>query len=386
MGEIYYCKNCGGVMEFDVTTQSLKCPNCGTEEKIDANRQAVKEHKLTDYAKRTIKAEEKKSSTMQCPSCGAMVEVEATSTAKECPYCGTPFVLADKQIAAIRPDGVVPFQMDKNKVGDCFRKWMKGRWLAPGELKHLYQQDKLQGIYIPYWTFDADADVDYRAEGGRDRQVTRKDKDGKTYTEVVTDWYPVAGHVNHFFDDVLIHASNHLDESLIEGIEPFNTMDIPAYSPDYLSGYSSEIYTVDLKDAHRAARTRMSAALYSMVEQDVLRRYDHVRSIRMDEHYDAETYKHVLLPVYSTAYRYKNKTYTVLINGQTGRVKGEYPKSVAKITLIILLVLAIIGMFFLATSGGEEDYGLQKNETETVCEYEADELTPAEYIWIQEVS
>lgn len=263
---------------------------------------------------------------------------------------------------------------------------MKGRWLAPGELKHLYQQDKLQGIYIPYWTFDADADVNYRAEGGRDRQVTRKDKDGKTYTEVVTDWYPVAGHVNHFFDDVLIHASNHLDESLIEGIEPFNTMDIPAYSPDYLSGYSSEIYTVDLKDAHLAARTRMSAALYSMVEQDVLRRYDHVRSIRMDEHYDAETYKHVLLPVYSTAYRYKNKTYTVLINGQTGRVKGEYPKSVAKITLIILLVLAIIGMFFLATSGGEEDYGLQKNETETVCEYEADELTPAEYIWIQEVS
>ena len=386
MGEIYYCKNCGGVMEFDVATQSLKCPNCGTEEKIEANRQTVKEHKLTDYAKRTVKAGEKKSSTMQCPSCGAMVEVEATSTAKDCPYCGTPFVLADKQIAGIRPDGVVPFQIDKNKVGECFRKWMKGRWLAPGELKHLYQQDKLQGIYIPYWTFDADAKVDYRAEGGRDRQVTRKDKDGKTYTEVVTDWYPVAGHVNHFFDDVLIHASNHLDESLIEGIEPFNTMDIPAYSPDYLSGYSSEIYTGDLKDAHLAARTRMSAALYSMVEQDVLRRYDHVRSIRMDEHYDAETYKHVLLPVYSTAYQYKNKTYTVLINGQTGRVKGEYPKSVAKITLIILLVLAIIGMFFLATSGGEEDYGLQKNETETVCEYEADELTPAEYIWIQEVS
>ena len=104
-------------MEFDVATQSLKCPNCGTEEKIEANRQTVKEHKLTDYAKRTVKAGEKKSSTMQCPSCGAMVEVEATSTAKDCPYCGTPFVLADKQIAGIRPDGVVPFQIDKNKVG-----------------------------------------------------------------------------------------------------------------------------------------------------------------------------------------------------------------------------------------------------------------------------
>lgn len=118
---------------------------------------------------------------------------------KDCPYCGTPFVLADKQIAAIRPDGVVPFQIDKNKVGDCFRKWMKGRWLAPGELKHLYQQDKLQGIYIPYWTFDADADVNYLRRRRTGPTGNAKGQGRKDYTEVVTDWYPVAGHVNSFF-------------------------------------------------------------------------------------------------------------------------------------------------------------------------------------------
>ena len=89
MSEIFYCKNCGGIMEFDAATQSLKCPHCGEEQKIDANRSAVREHKLTAEARQMVRVQDKKSTTMQCPSCGAMVEVEPNSTAKDCPYCGT---------------------------------------------------------------------------------------------------------------------------------------------------------------------------------------------------------------------------------------------------------------------------------------------------------
>lgn len=73
--------------------QSLKCPHCGEEQKIDANRSAVREHKLTAEARQMVRVQDKKSTTMQCPSCGAMVEVEPNSTAKDCPYCGTAFVL-----------------------------------------------------------------------------------------------------------------------------------------------------------------------------------------------------------------------------------------------------------------------------------------------------
>ena len=87
MSEIFYCKNCGGTMEFDAATQSLKCPHCGEEQKIDANRSAVREHKLTAEARQMVRVQDKKSTTMQCPSCGAMVEVEPNSTAKDCPYC-----------------------------------------------------------------------------------------------------------------------------------------------------------------------------------------------------------------------------------------------------------------------------------------------------------
>lgn len=374
MSDIYYCKSCGGIMEFDVRSQSLKCPNCGTMEKIEGNQRAVKEHALTSYAKREIKAEEKHSSTMQCPSCGATVEVEATSTAKDCPYCGTAFVLADKQLSSIVPDGVLPFRIDRNRVGELFRKWMKGRWLAPGELKNLYQQDKLQGIYIPYWTFDAKARASYRAEGGTDHQVEYRNSKGERETRTEIRWQPTHGSVSHFFDDVLVHASDRLDDGLIRKIEPFHTTDIPAYSPDYLSGYSAEVYTVDLADAHRRARSQMERELRSMAEQDVLRRYDHVRNLRMDDRYEDETYKHVLLPVYATAYHYKNKQYTVLINGETGRIEGEYPKSPAKIALIVLLAVLAAGIFMFATSRGREDTYGQGSGYETCIEYEYEEI------------
>lgn len=363
MGDIFYCKNCGGIMEFDAASQALKCPNCGTEQKIDANREAVKEHKLTAAARRTVRVQEKKSTTMQCPSCGAMVEVEPNSTAKDCPYCGTAFVLAEKQTEVIIPDGVVPFQIDKNKVGEVFRKWMKGRFFAPNELKNLYQQDKLQGIYLPYWTFDAKADAVYHAEGGRTRVVEYRDSKGERKTRTEVTWYPTGGSVSNFFDDVLVRASDKLDTDLLRQIEPFHTKDIPAYSPDYLSGYNAEIYTVNLSDAHREAREEMKSELRRLAEQDVLRKYDRVRGLSISDNYKDETYKYVLLPVYSTAYQYKNKQYHVLINGETGRVQGEYPKSVAKILLVTAGILILIGLFFAATdafggrSGADYMYG-----------------------------
>ena len=350
MSEVYYCENCGGVMEFDVSSQALKCPNCGTEREIAQDGKTVEEHKLTAYAKREIRAEEKQSTTMQCPSCGAVVEVEATSSAKECPYCGTAFVLAEKQLSNIVPDGVLPFKIDANRVGELFRRWMKGRWLAPGELKHLYQRGKLQGIYIPYWTFDADASADYWAEGGRPHQVRVRDAKGEMRTRTEIRWQSTRGSVRHFFDDVLVHASDRLDDSLIREIEPFHTTDIPPYSPDYLSGYSSEVYTVDLEDAHQTARASMEQGLYELAEQDVLRRYDHVRNVRLNADYRNETFKHVLLPVYATSYHYKKRQYTVLINGETGRIRGEYPRSPVKIALLVLAAALLIGGFFFLTS------------------------------------
>ena len=354
--KIYYCENCGGVMEFDAASQSLKCPNCGTEISIKNVKAKIVEHQLTRHAMQTIKASEKKTQTMECKGCGAKIEVPPNSTAATCPYCGSSYVLAGKQEDAIIPDGVLPFQVDRKRVGELFQKWLKGRWLAPGELKHLYQREGLQGIYLPYWTFDAKADAHYTAMGGRRRTVTRKGPDGKEVQETVVDWYPTAGSIRHFFDDVLIPASSSLKKNLLERVGSFGLQQVASYSPEYFSGYSAECYTVDLDDAHADARRYMEFNLEEMARQEVLRRYDEVKNVSVRANYQDETYKHVMLPVYATAYTYKGKKYHVLINGQSGRVEGDYPKSPVKIIGIILGILAVILLVYLFSVNSDAAY------------------------------
>lgn len=339
----YYCQNCGAAMSFDVSSQNLKCPNCGNEIEIKHDESKIIEHELTIKEINSIKAEEKTSTSMECEGCGAIVEVDATSTATECPYCGAKYVLAQKQMDALVPDGVVPFKIDKVKVGEIYHDWIKSRWLAPNALKNLYQTDKIQGIYMPFWTFDADVEASYRAMGGIDREVTYEDDEGETHTKIETDWYPTSGHVHNFFDDVLVKASDKLKSNLLDSMV-YNTQNISSFSPNYMSGYCAEIYTLDLKDAHKDARDKMQITMRNLCESDVLGKYDRVRNLSMDTVYDDETYKHVLLPVYSTAYCYKDKVYHVLINGQSGVILGEYPKSALKIAAIVAVVIIIIAL------------------------------------------
>lgn len=346
-------------MEFNTTSQSLKCPNCGIEVEIKNNPQNIIEHKLDIHAIKKIKVEEKTSTSMECEGCGAIVEVEATSTATTCPYCGSHYVLTQKQMESIVPDGVIPFKIDKNSVELIFKNWIKKRWLAPNVLKTLYQKDKLQGIYMPYWTFDASTSTRYTAMGGINYTVEYKDSEGKKCTRIETRWYPTRGYIDYFFDDVLVRASNKLSKTLLEWIEPYNTKNVSSYSPDYMSGYCSEVYTIDLQEAHSEAMDKMRNDIYYMVERDVLRRYDRVSSIRLHTSYNDETYKHIFIPVYSTAYIYKNERYNVLINGETGKIKGEYPKSPIKIGLIIILILSILFSIYLYSSNENVSYNNQ---------------------------
>lgn len=362
----YSCESCGGTMEFDVKTQALKCPNCGNERQI-IDQKTTREHDLREYQASVVSKQDKNSKTMECNSCGAQIEISAETTAVTCPYCGSNIVLAAKQLASIIPDGIRPFQIDKKQVGSIFREWIRKRWLAPNELKHLYQQDKVMGIYLPYWTFDAQMESAYTAMGGRDRQVAYTDSDGNTKYRTETDWYYTSGHVQAFFDDILIRASWTLQEDLMGSIGKFNTKKLVSYSPDYMSGYASEVYTVEFYDAHQEARQEMNYRTENMAEEDVLRRYDHVKNVSISPRYSNETYKHVLLPVYSTAYAYKGKVYHVLINGESGVISGDYPKSPFKIALLIILGLILLTLIYFLMQEGDIAYESWREDAEYLC-------------------
>ncbi len=368
----YRCEACNGIMEFDAASQMLKCPNCDNQIPVFSEKDRVEIHNLTLDAKRMNQPDQKATKTLECSGCGARIEVAGNETAARCPYCDSTYVMAKEQEATLVPDGLLPFKIDKNDLGQKFSQWMKKKWLAPGELKNLYQRDQFQGLYIPYWGFDADADCSYTAMGGRRRTVHYRDANGHDNMRVETDWYHTHGRIRHDFRDVKVPASERFKKGLFRGIEPFHFEQLMPYSPDYFSGYMSENYSIGLDAGHNDAVASMKKDLTKMAANDVTRRYDTVRDVRIRAVFQNERYKYVMLPVYATSYSYKDKQYTVLVNGQTGKFHGEYPKSPVKIALLVIIALILL-IFGYVYCQNQEAYGMQPQTTcyeEVAMEYE----------------
>lgn len=350
----YPCPTCGGIYEFDPLTQNLKCPNCGNEREI-TNTGMTDERSLRQGFQQFASSTTEEPATesimiLDCSTCGANIEVSGDSTATSCPYCGAHIVLAEKQVEVITPDGIRPFRLDKNQAGEAYRDWMKGKWLAPSELKTAYQQDKVMGIYVPYWTFDTDSMTSYSCEVGDEYQEHYVDSDGESKTRTAVNWNTAVGRFNYSFDDIPVPATKAIDTKLLDEVGPFDTKALHSYSPEYLSGYSAERHNVPIDVAYEDATERMERTLESEVIAIERRSHDRVRSVRMNVKYFNETFMLVILPIYITAYLYKSKTYNVIVNGETGRVYGEYPKSVAKILAIVLAIVLVIALIvFLYT-------------------------------------
>ena len=338
--ENFTCKNCGGVMKYDPKSQNLKCENCGNEVVLPKDMSS-KRHALNEYEHNLKKIPEEKTTIIQCESCGATIELSSEKVSTNCPYCGSNIVVSEKIMSILEPDGLRPFLIEQKEVKMIFSNWIKKRWFAPNALKNLYQTGKIMGIYLPYWSFDNDADCDYFAEGGIDR-TEEYEEDGKTYTRTITDWYPVSGNIQNEFIDVVVPGSRSLQRNLLNKLPEFGVESTIKFNSGYLAGFSSEVFKVPMRDGYEQAKNVMRNTLESLASSDVL-------DIRMRVRWYNEYYRLLMLPVYSTSYLYDKKTYQVVINGENGAITGEYPKSAVKIILAILagIIVAIIIYNFL---------------------------------------
>lgn len=347
--ENFGCKNCGGVMTYDPRSQNLKCENCGNEVEL-SKETSLNRHSLSGYSRRLKNIEREKSTIIECSSCGATIELSSEKTSGKCPYCNSNVVVAEKLISTLEPDGLRPFLIDRRKVEEIFSKWIGGRWFAPNALKTLHQRGKIMGIYLPFWSFDNNAYCRYSADGGIDYTVTYEEN-GETKTRTETRWYAVNGSLINEFQDIIVNATKSLDRNLLSGLKGFYTRKTLKFDLGYIAGYSSEVFGIEMPDGYEEAKFIMEGELKSLVEQEVLRRYDRVRDVRMDIDWSDEYYRLLMLPVYSTSYSYNSKPYQVLINGENGEIIGEYPKSVIKITLAIIAAVIVLAVIFYLYKG-----------------------------------
>jgi hypothetical protein len=236
-------------------------------------------------------------------------------------------------------------------VRDAIRQWYGNRWFAPNALKRGALTDTVKGLYIPYWTFDAQVHADWTAESGYYYYETEtyRDGNGQLQTRQVqrVRWVPSAGALDHFFDDELVPASRGVQEEMLRQIEPFpTTKELVAYNAGYLSGWVVERYQIDLVAAAKEAQAEMEQAMTGFCAAQVPG--DTHRNLDVATDYSGQTFKHILVPIWLLTYNYGARNFQVVINGYTGAIAGKYPKSWVKITLAILAGLAAIGLVSLA--------------------------------------
>lgn len=355
----FNCPACGGEAQWNPAKQALVCPFCGTVSPMEINAATgeITEHCLV-AALRNVGDDHRgwqaEKTSVKCQSCQAISVFDPTRVGQRCDFCGSTSMIPVEQMKApIRPESLLEFKIAETAARDAVRAWYGSRWWAPNALKSRALTDQVHGVYIPYWTFDAQVHADWAAEAGYYYYETEtyRDSEGRTQTRQVrhTRWVPASGALDHFFDDELVPASRGVQEALLRKIEPFpTTTDLKHYDPAFLSGWVVEQYQIDLIAAAQHSQGIMDQKTTQLCAQEVPG--DTQRNLQVATTYSEQTFKHILTPIWLISYTYGSEIYQVVINGYTGAIAGKHPLSWIKITLAILAALIVI-VIFLAAMG-----------------------------------
>lgn len=355
------CEECGAVLAYAPGTTTLVCEYCGHANPIEVRPIEIVENDLRAALARGLAAAPvEEIQHVRCDSCAAEFTLDPDKHAGACPFCGQASVTGTGDHRQIKPAALLPFLIERREARERVSKWLKGLWFAPNKLKAFARRDdRLTGMYLPYWTFDSRTRTDYAGQRGTIYHVpvqvrTRVDGRMVTQTKMVQKvrWRPVQGRVARAFDDVLVLASRSLPAWMTDRLEPWDLAGYQPYAREFLAGFESEAYQVPLDQGFATAKQKMQAVIEQDVKADI--GGDLQKIGRMQVEHGEPTFKHVLLPVWLGAFRFRGKSYRMCVNGRTGRVQGERPYSAFKIALAVLAAGVVIALgLYLASINGQ---------------------------------
>lgn len=367
--DTFPCAQCGGALAWDATKRAMQCPFCGHQQQMPLQPDhQIDEIPIEEGYRRAARGLGVPVQTINCKDCGATVNVGEGERTTKCAFCGSHQVLQiETDAGAIRPESLVAFQIDKTVANDRFASWVSDLWFRPNDLKKMAKVHEMGGVYVPFWTFDAHVHSDWTAEAGyhyyeTEEYTSYENGESVTRTRQVqhTRWESAWGRRDDDYDDTLICASKGLPAELVEKFTTFNTKLLVPYGPQYLAGWRAEAYAIDLQNAHNMGKQKMTTQQEAYCARDVPG--DTHRGLVVNNQWSRETFKHVLLPVWIAAYRYNDKPYRFLVNGQTGEVTGEAPYSFWKIflfTLMCVAIVSVIGYLIYAQQEGKKSKSKQ---------------------------
>ena len=321
----YKCPCCDGAIAFDSGIQKMKCPFCDTEfemEALAAYDSELKNETADDLQWKTADAtpwQEDGIRSYVCKSCGGEIIGDENTAATACPYCGNPVVMMEQFSGTLKPDLVIPFKLDKKAALAALKRHYEGKKLLPKVFKDENHLQEIQGVYVPVWLFDtqAEADVRYRATQVRVWSDSRYD-----YTQ--TSYFAVSRSGSLGFERIPVDGSTKMDDALMESIEPFDHKDAVDFQTAYLAGYLANKYDVDAEESIERANTRVRQSTeeaFAETTQGYTSVIPQYSSIRLQD----GKVQYALYPVWLLNTKWNGKTYTFAMNGQTGKLVGDLP-------------------------------------------------------------
>lgn len=343
------CPNCGSTtVRYSADKAGLHCEHCDWTKELPRERDKITERSLADGfdVSDMPTGLGVESTVFHCGSCGSEASISTEQVRVQCPFCGSEnYNKTTQQARVIQPAGVLPFTVPKKRAQEIFRDWVQEGWFHPNALKKVQELDNIRGVYIPFWTFDAETTSTWWAEAGYYYYVTETytDQNGNQQQRQVqhTRWEPASGYYENFFDDVLVIASHGVSQSMVQGVYPYSLEQVVNYDSQYVHGWETELYQKDVKEGFTVADGIMDNYIYNACAQQVPG--DTHRNLQVSTQKRGLTFKHLLLPLWVAAYSFNGKPYQYIVNGQTGKAHGSKPLSPWKIALAVLIGAIVVG-------------------------------------------
>ena len=338
------CDGCGNNLIFNPELKCLYCSACKKSKAIEVDRSYTShDFNLSSPEIDANEAWQNQDKAMKCPNCGANVVLQGFEISSTCPYCDSALISTGDINAKIKPDGVIPFAFGPEKAAELFKNKIKKTKLAPKKLKEKATPSAIHSYYFPAFIYNAECVTNY--SGVLYEEYDDTDIHGNSVKK--RRYFNIAGNINTEHKNIEIEASTKIGQIELLTVRPYDFNGATKFSNDYLAGYCAECYSSSIKDTFDAA----NAVIKSDIKYSILKRYnyDGISSLNMQTNYNSKSYSYFMLPMYRVNFNYKNKKYSNIINGQTGKVGGNVPKSKFKISLIVIAaILAFLLPIILA--------------------------------------
>jgi DNA-directed RNA polymerase subunit RPC12/RpoP len=343
----YKCPNCSGAVKFDSGIQKMKCPYCDTEFEIAALAEYQNQLSLPETDRIEIDTSGSEAwdesdlgdlSTGSCPSCGAELIGDKNTIATVCPCCGNTQIMQKRVQGLLKPEYVIPFQLDKKAAKEALVKFYQDKKLLPNFFKTENHVNNIQGLYVPFWLFDA------KAQGSVTYKATRVMawRDSK-YNYTKTDFYSVQREGSLGFEKISVDGSEKMDDDYMDSIEPFDYGKLKDFQTAYLSGYLAEKYDVSIDACKERAVKRIKNSVESQFRSSV-HGYATVTKERSSVNVEDGKVAYSLFPVWVLNSKYKKENFQFIMNGQSGLIAGKLPIDKGKVFKYLSLYLFGFGI------------------------------------------